>query len=122
MHPNTLGNWASTAKADAQQEECDLQNIDLEGIYLVVNDTAAPVAVLFTGAQLKEVELKEGAIVRKANARGGFGEPAEDGGETGIEQVSQELRAKNQKLIKDGQLFIIRDGKIYTAQGMEVKE
>ena len=118
----TLGDWASTAKADAQQEECDLKNIDLEGIYLVVNDTAAPVAVLFTGAQLKEVELKEGAIVRKANARGGFGEPAEDGGETGIEQVGQELKAKSQKLIKDGQLFIIRDGKIYTAQGMEVKE
>ena len=119
----TLGNWADVAKRDAEQAVCDLQNIDPNGIYLVVENPEAPVAVILTGAALQKEELPKGALVRKANGRGGFGEPAENGDdETGIEQVSQELKAKSQKLIKDGQLFIIRDGKIYTAQGLEVKE
>ena len=38
---------------------------------------------------------------------------------SGIE--SQELKAKSQKFIKDGQLFILRDGKVYNAQGAQVR-
>ena len=38
----------------------------------------------------------------------------------GIEQVGQET-AGSQKLLKDGQLFIIRDGKTYNAFGIRVK-
>ena len=38
---------------------------------------------------------------------------------TGIE--SQELKANSQKLIRNGQLFIIRDGRTYNALGVEVK-
>ena len=40
---------------------------------------------------------------------------------TGLETISQEPRAKSQKLIKDGRLYILRDGKLYNAQGQEVK-
>jgi hypothetical protein len=40
---------------------------------------------------------------------------------TAIDEVSQESSAKSQKLIKDGQLYILRDGKTYTAQGAEVR-
>jgi hypothetical protein len=39
----------------------------------------------------------------------------------GIDNISQEPRANSQKLIINGQLFIIRDGKIYNAQGAEVR-
>jgi len=38
---------------------------------------------------------------------------------TGIE--NQELKANSQKLIRNGQLFIIRDGRTYNALGVEVK-
>ena len=41
---------------------------------------------------------------------------------TAIDQAnSQELKAKSQKLIRDGQLLIERDGKIYTLMGQIVK-
>ena len=41
---------------------------------------------------------------------------------TAIDQVnSQELKAKSQKLIRDGQIFILRNSKVYTATGQEVK-
>jgi len=40
---------------------------------------------------------------------------------TAIDQISQEPTAKSQKLIKDGQLLILRDGKTYTVTGQEVK-
>lgn len=39
----------------------------------------------------------------------------------GIDEVSQESKAKSQKLIKDGQLLIERNGKTYNALGAEVQ-
>jgi hypothetical protein len=39
----------------------------------------------------------------------------------GVESVSQEPKAKSQKLIKNGQLLIIDNGVKYNAQGAEVK-
>lgn len=38
----------------------------------------------------------------------------------GIEEVSQEPKAKSQKLIKDGQLFIEKNGKFYNVMGAEI--
>lgn len=43
------------------------------------------------------------------------------GGATGIDQIGQEPQVKSQKLIKDGQLYILRDGKIYNVMGIEIK-
>ena len=40
---------------------------------------------------------------------------------TAIDEISQETKAKSQKLIENGQLLIIRDGKTYNAQGALVK-
>ena len=40
---------------------------------------------------------------------------------TGIKQTSQQPIANSQKLIKNGQLLILRDGKVYTVMGGEVK-
>lgn len=39
----------------------------------------------------------------------------------GIDEVSQESKVKSQKMIKDGQLLINRNGKTYNATGQEVK-
>ena len=39
----------------------------------------------------------------------------------GIDEVSQESKVKSQKMIKDGQLIIERNGKTYNATGQEVK-
>lgn len=41
--------------------------------------------------------------------------------EEGIDQISQEPKAKSQKLIRDGMLLIERNGKTYNAQGAEIK-
>ncbi|MBO4249945.1 MAG: hypothetical protein J5884_01690 [Paludibacteraceae bacterium] len=40
---------------------------------------------------------------------------------TGIDEVSQEPKANSQKLIRDGQLVIIRNGLEYNAAGQELK-
>ena len=40
---------------------------------------------------------------------------------TALDQTSQEPNANCQKLIEDGQLLILRDGKTYTIMGMEVR-
>ena len=39
----------------------------------------------------------------------------------GIEQISQEQKANSQKLIKDGQLLILRGDKVYTITGQEIR-
>ena len=40
---------------------------------------------------------------------------------TAIDQISQEPIANSQKLIKDGQLFILRGDKVYTLTGQEIR-
>ena len=39
----------------------------------------------------------------------------------GIEEIIQQPTANSQKLIKDGQLYILRGDKVYTLQGQEVR-
>ena len=86
----TLGDWAAQAEEDAMQAECDLENIEDEGIYLV--EALNGNAELMLGSKLKGEVFPEGSgiTVRKANARGGFGKAAgEEQGEA-IENVSGE--------------------------------
>ena len=49
----------------------------------------------------------------------GFEIPSEDGPSTAVDQALIETKA--QKVIRNGQLLIIRDGKTYTAQGVELR-
>lgn len=50
-----------------------------------------------------------------------FNNIQEIGGGTGIETAnSQEAKAKSQKILRNGQIFILRDGKVYTVTGQEV--
>jgi hypothetical protein len=38
-----------------------------------------------------------------------------------LDEISQEPKSDSQKLIRDGQILIIRDGKMYNALGVEMK-
>ena len=49
----------------------------------------------------------------------GFEIPSEDGPSTAVDQALIETKA--QKVIRNGQLLIIREGKTYTAQGVQVQ-
>ena len=115
----TLGDWAATAKADAKQEVCDLENIDPAGIYLV--EALNGNAEIKVGAALMNEIFPEdsGITVRKANARGGFGVPAGEEPQ-GIETISESRFSKSGKMIREGQLVIFRDGKMYDVLGHEL--
>ncbi len=119
----TLGEWAATAANDAKQAVCDLQNIEAEGIYLVEAENGN--AMMMTGTQLAEEIFPDDALitVRKANDRGGFGEAVLYNPEaTAIEAVSnQQSAVKAEKVMRDGQLIIIRDGMQYNTIGQTIK-
>lgn len=115
----TLGAWATTAAEDATQAVCDLQNIDLDGIYLV--EALNGNAELMLGAQLQEAVFPEesGITVRKANARGGFGWKAGEEPQ-GIENATAAEAVKAVKVIRNGQVVIVRDGREFNILGAEL--
>ena len=116
----TLGDWSETAQADAAQAVCDMNNIDLAGIYLV--EALNGDAELLLGAALMEEIFPEdsGITVRRANARGGFGEPVGvDDPQEGLESTATQ-NSSIQKMIRDGQVVIVRDGKEYNVLGAEL--
>ena len=116
----TLGAWAETAKADATQAVCDLKNIEDEAIYLVEAQNGN--AELMLGSQLKEEVFPEdsGTTVRKANARGGFGWKAGEEPQ-GIENATAAEAMKAVKVIRNGQVVIVRDGREFNVLGAELK-
>ena len=112
-YANFFGSWDPAAIA--AQAECDLDNIDADGIYLVENDGQCE---MLKGSNLNVNNLAATATVRKANARGGFGVKAGPGAPAAIEEVLDKAAEKDvHKLIHNGQLIIIRDGKAYNALG-----
>ena len=116
----TLGEWATTAAEDATQAVCDLKNIEDEGIYLV--EALNGNAELMPGAQLKAEVFPEdsGITVRKANARGGFGWKAGEEPQ-GIENATAAEAVKAVKVIRNGQVVIVRDGREFNVLGAEFK-
>ena len=116
----TLGEWAATAAADATQAVCDMENIDPAGIYLVENE--GQFIVIYTGAELQEEVLMEGATVRKANARGGFGLAAGEEPEPSevVVTVSGERSEVSGKMLRNGRVIIVREGRMYDILGNEL--
>ena len=116
----TLGAWATTAAEDATQAVCDLKNIEDEGIYLV--EALNGNAELMPGAQLKAEVFPEdsGITVRKANARGGFGWKAGEEPQ-GIENATAAEAVKAVKVIRNGQVVIVRDGREFNVLGAELQ-
>ena len=117
----TLGDWSATAAADATQAVCEETAAEFEpnGIYMVEADGVF--AAIIRGSEFMDrFALYDGVnyTVRKANARGGFGEPA--GGEPGEAIENTEVRnTQTTKLIRNGQIIIVRDGKEYNVLGVE---
>jgi len=110
-------NW--DAKAIAAQVKADAKAIDAEAAYLV-EDEGAFVAVV-KGSQLSDDH--KGKTIRQANTRGGFGEAVlYNPAATAIEAVSDQHSAVSvQKVIRDGQLIILRDGMQYNTIGQMIQ-
>jgi len=116
----TLGYWAATAAADVAQAVCDLTDIDLAGVYLAKTPDGS--ATLLSGAELIAAQLPDSTLVRKANARGGFGMPVElINEETALNTVTANPSPVTLKILRNGELFILRDGKTYNVTGQQVE-
>ena len=111
----TLGDWAATAKADATQAVA--LPVAADGIYLVENQDGN--CFITTGEILNMADLIPGATIRKANARGGFGLKAGDKPE-GVENTKTAEAVKAVKVVRNGQVVIVRDGKEYNVLGAEL--
>jgi len=110
-------NW--DPRAIVAQAVADPKNIEAEAAYLI-EDNGAFVAVL-KGSELN-IASYIGKTIRKANARGGFGAPVTIADtETEIESITNYQLPMTNKVIKDGRLLIIRDGKTYNAMGLQLK-
>ncbi len=111
----TLGNWAETAKADATQAVA--LPVAEDGIYLVENPDGN--CFITTGEILNMADLIPGATIRRANARGGFGLKAGEKPQ-GVENTKTAEAVKAVKVIRNGQVVIVRDGKEFNVLGAEL--
>ena len=116
----TLGDWAATAAADATQAVCELQWADLEADAIYMAETDGEFVMLVKGSEvMSKLALYNGVeyTLRKANARGGFGLRAGEDPHEGIENTDVS-NSQVTKIIRDGQLIIIRDNKEYNVYGL----
>lgn len=118
----TLGDWAATAAADATQAVAEVEAKDFEpdGIYLVEADGMFE-AIIHGNEFMDRFAAYDGInyTVRKANARGGFGKKAgEEQPHEGIDNCACNTPA--QKIVRDGQIVIIRDNKEYNVLGAQL--
>ena len=110
-------NW--DARAIAAQAVANSKVIDGDAAYLI-EDEGTFVALL-KGSELNLASYI-GKTLRKANTRGGFGAPATiEDTETGVENVNLKSEIINHKFIRNGQLLIVKDGKTYNAQGIQIQ-
>jgi hypothetical protein len=104
---------------DAAQAVANPKAIDADATYLV-EDNSAFVAIL-KGSQLAADHI--GKTIRQANGRGGFGEAVVyDPAAKVIEVVDgQQSVVSVQKVIRNGQLVIIRGGVEYNTIGQTIQ-
>ena len=117
----TLGAWAADAQNDAQQAVCEEKAEDFEPDAIYMAEAEGEKPILFKGGEFNDkVALYNGITytIRKANARGGFGKVAGDPGQ-GVENTAAEAQ-KVQKIFRDGQVVIVRDGKAYNMLGAQL--
>ena len=118
----TLGDWATTAANDATQAVAEKEAKDFEpnGIYLVEANGAFE-AIILGSEFMDRFATYDGVnyTVRKANARGGFGWKAgEEPQEQDIDNCACSQKAM--KIIRDGQIVIVRDNKEYNVLGAQL--
>ena len=118
----TLGSWAATAAADATQAVCELQWSDLEADAIYLAEANGEFVMLVKGSEVMDkLAVYDGVTytLRKANARGGFGlkageEPHE--GITNTEVSNDQVK----KIVRNGQVVIVRDNKEYNVLGAQL--
>lgn len=118
----TLGEWSATAANDAKQEECEKEWSDLDPNAVYLAEFEGEFVMLLKGSAIDQLMVYDGKTytLRKANGRGGFGLPAGEQPE-GLKSVEEQSSvSKTQKIIRNGQLIIVRDGKNYNAQGAQL--
>ena len=118
----TLGDWAATAKAEAKQAvaEKEASQFEPDGIYLVEVENSFQ-AIIKGSEYMDRFALYDGVTytVRKANSRGGFGFKAgEEPEEEAIEHTV--CNSKTEKIIRDGQIVIVRDNKEFNVLGAQL--
>lgn len=144
----TLGEWAATATAEAEQKRMNVMinqeetvlswNATEEGVYMVclsdvpfiTTETSLDLTAVNWGevyAKFHEmygadIEVTGGYYVRFANGRGGFG-PKVWPGETpeGIENTEVSNNGKVSKIFRDGHLIILKNNNEYSVLGGLVK-
>ena len=117
----TLGSWAATAAADATQAVCEEQWADLEADAIYLAEANGEFVMLVKGSEVMDkLAVYDGVeyTLRKANARGGFGLTVEQQHE-GVENTQAEA-VKVQKIMRDGQVIIVRDGKEFNVLGAQL--
>lgn len=111
----TLGAWAATAAADAAQAVAETETLEADGIYLIEYEDHCEIVKGSEFAPLQGVDHS----VRKANARGGFGLKAGEEQKEGIDNTAAS-NCKIEKIVRNGQVVIVRDGREYNALGAEL--
>ena len=118
----TLGDWSATAAADAKQAECEKEGKDFEPNAIYLAEAEGELPIIFKGSEFwDKIALYNGITytIRKANARGGFGPQAgEESQATYLPSGTNEKNTK--KIIRNGQLIIIRDGNEYNVLGAQL--
>ena len=92
--------------------------VEEDGIYLVENPDGH--CFITTGEELNRADLVPDATIRRANARGGFGYKAgQEPKSEGIENTAAD-KGKIEKVVRNGQLLILRGNALYTATGRQI--
>ena len=115
----TLGDWAETAKAEAQQAIAEQLAEDLEPDAVYLAETEGEFVMLLKGSEFfDKLALYNGVVytLRKANSRGGFGKRAGEEPSEGVSNIQSE-NIQSTKMIRDGQVFIQRNGMTYDVLG-----
>lgn len=129
---NTLGAWAADAQAAAKQV-AGPANVALTGsnltwdaiggveAYLVEKKTADGMlfVAITTATTIVVEDTTAEYVVRAANAKGGFGQSKDVS--LGVEEIENENTLRAEKRIVNGQLMIVKDGKMYNAMGTMIR-
>ena len=125
---NTLGAWASTAKAEAVQ-------VEMQGAWVTDGgDVLAPYSEayllerngefvkIFVDTHWFDIDYThiDEYTVRAANGRGGFGKPVQVKAEMAIDNTAAEM-PQVQKIFRNGQVIIIKGNNEYNVLGELVK-
>lgn len=116
---NVLGGADSwDAATVAGQAIADPTNIEAEAVYLVEETDGTYIAIV-KGSELNATYA--GKTIRQANNHGGFGAAVlYNPTSTGIDTVTGNPSSVTRKVLRDGQLVIIRDNKTYNVFGAQL--